>query len=260
MLIYQDWCCNKWSFRKLGIHYHVDKNIIRKVITAGRLGDFSVHDSTNKRYRSIEYGLRRLSRTEEYLKARAEKAAKRGYWTDRVVPGELVHSDTKRLPYLVGEKRGQGICARETLFLAVDDATRFMIADIFPEKTGDCGAIFYENCAMRFPFQVECFYSDNGGEYKGGVTHPVNTLLKRLGIKQKFTRPYHPWTNGKAERLVRTLMEEWLYTTRNMTREERRLSLYQYVDYYNHHRSHRSLQGLTPIQKLISCLQSGDNA
>lgn len=259
-IIYQDWCRNRGSFRSLGRRFHVDKNIIKIVVVRGRLGDFSVHDSGNKRYRSIEYGLRRLARTEERVRKRLARRQRRGIWVDRGVPGELVHADTKRLPYATDQKKGLGISARETLFVLVDDASRWLYADILPDKTGECAALVLETAALRLPFLIGCHYSDNGGEYKGGLTHPVQTLCLQLGIVRKFTKVRHPWTNGKAERVIRTLLEEWLIYTRSMTKDERRRSLYQYIDRYNHDRTHRSLHGLTPAQKLISCLEGGDNA
>lgn len=55
--VYRLWCLGK-SQRFLADEYHVDKNIVHRVIVRGRLGDFSVHDSTNQRYRTIEYGLK----------------------------------------------------------------------------------------------------------------------------------------------------------------------------------------------------------
>lgn len=256
-IVYREWCKSKGSFRSLGLRYHVDKNVIKKVIIMGRLGDFSIHDSTNRRYRTIEYGLRRLSRTEERLKKR--DARRHGIWTDKDAPGELVHLDTKKLPYLKGEKKERAF-ARQILFVAIDDATRFLFADILPDKTGDSAALFFETCSLRFPFPVQCHYSDNGSEFKGNETHPVATLCSLLGVKQKFTQPRHPWTNGKAERVIRTLMEEWLTFEESTTHEERRRSLYRYVDRYNHQRPHRSLEGKTPVEVLTKLLESGDNA
>ena len=33
----------------------------------------------------------------------------------------------------------------------------------------------------------------------------------RLGIRQIFTKPYTPRTNGKAERFIQTALREWAY-------------------------------------------------
>jgi transposase InsO family protein len=34
---------------------------------------------------------------------------------------------------------------------------------------------------------------------------------RRLGVKQVFTRPYRPQTNGKAERFIQSALREWAY-------------------------------------------------
>jgi hypothetical protein len=244
----------------LGRKYLVDKKIIKKIILLGRLGDFTVHDSTNKRYRTLEYGLRRLSRTEARIAKRLAK--RKGVWIDKTDPGMLVHVDTKRLPRMKGVRRDLlHPKTVETLFVAIDDATRILYADILPDGSSESGGVFLELCSRRFPFLMETVFSDNGGEFKGGKTHPVVSLLAQLGIRQRFTKPYHPWTNGKAERVIRTLMEEWHDKSHFTNAEERRRSLYTFVDRYNHDRPHRSIKGQTPMQKLASCLaQSGDNA
>ncbi len=39
------------SLRVLAAEYHVDKRVISRIIERGRRGDFSVHNSTNERYR-----------------------------------------------------------------------------------------------------------------------------------------------------------------------------------------------------------------
>ncbi len=260
--IYIEWCAKtRPSYRTLATRWHVDKNIIRKVVTLGRLGDFTVHDSTNRRYRTIEYGLRRLARTEERIATTQAKRVMRGTWIDRKEPGELIHLDTKALPRLPKDGRiPTAILPKEYLYVSIDDATRHLFADILPDRTGDSASIFLDVTTRRVPYMVRCAFSDNGSEFKGNPTHPFVSLCASLGIVQKFTKPRHPWTNGKAERVIRTIMEEWYAHSSFGSYEERRASLQRYVDHYNHERKHMALKDTTPIEKLASCLVGGDNA
>ena len=251
---YQKWCNGNASFRSLAKHYHVDKNIIKKVIERGRLGDYSVHDSMNHRYRTIEYGLKRLTKTEKRIKPR-----KKPNRYEKDYPGEMVHGDTKRLQNLPSE-RGKSR-KREVLFVGIDDCTRYLVADILPDRTMWSSSVFLETMILRSPYWIDCHYSDNGGEYRGAKDHAFVAGCIRNRIQQKFTKPRHPWTNGKAERVIRTIMEEWYGKARECkTRKERRQSLYQYVDWYNHKRNHMALNGLPPAHKLAALLKSGDNA
>src|SRR4051794_2756229 len=50
--------------------------------------------------------------------------------------------------------------------------------------------------------------TDNGGSYRSA---DFRHTCRRLGIRQKFTRPYTPRTNGKAERFIQTAIREWAY-------------------------------------------------
>lgn len=170
----------------------------------------------------------------------------------------MVHFDTKRLPLLVGEAAVQ---PREYLFVAIDDHSRWLFADIFPDKTSYSAAIFLEEVRRLFPFRIQCAYSDNGSEYKGVAGHPFRDQLRLHRIDQKFTKVKHPWTNGKAERVIRTLMEEWHGRTRSnhASRDHHKRHLYAYVDWYNQSRFHQTIH-CTPLQKLESFLKSVNNA
>jgi transposase InsO family protein len=46
-------------------------------------------------------------------------------------------------------------------------------------------------------------------EFKGTSQHVFVKACTDLGIGQKFTRIKRPQTNGKAERVIRTLMDMW---------------------------------------------------
>lgn len=92
------------------------------------------------------------------------------------------------------------------------------------------------------PFKVECMYSDNGKEFKGAFRQ----LCVQRSIPQQFTRPYRPQTNGKAERVIKTL-KGLLAKHRFISREERRRILYAIVRHYNHLRPHQSLGNISPF-------------
>ncbi|NUF48881.1 transposase family protein [Gilliamella sp. ESL0250] len=48
-------------------------------------------------------------------------------------------------------------------------------------------------------------YSDNGREYQGTSEHLFVKIGNYHRINQKFTKPTYPQTNGKVERVIRTL-------------------------------------------------------
>lgn len=50
--------------------YHVSRPTIYKIIQRGRQRDFAIHPSTNKRFRCLKYGIKRLSKIEEAIEAR----------------------------------------------------------------------------------------------------------------------------------------------------------------------------------------------
>lgn len=254
--VYTRWIKGQ-SQRSLADEYHVDKKIIGRIVVRGRLGDFSVHDSTNMRYRTIEYGLKRVLKTEQKLEKRRERLATVRY--EKAYPGEMVHADTKLLPRLHGETKA---LKRERLYVANDDHSRFLVADILPDKSQESSAVFGEIVLDRMPFDIRDWYTDRGTEWKGTPDHEFVAWCAANTITQHFTKPRTPKTNGKAERVNRTLMEEWHRKERFASREDRRRSLYAFVDRFNHERVHGTLR-MTPIEKLTRYAKSeetGDNA
>jgi transposase InsO family protein len=89
--------------------------------------------------------------------------------------------------------------------------------------------------------------TDNGNSYR---SRTLRRTCRRLRIRHLFTRPYHPQTNGKAERWIRTVLTECLYLQAFGSVDERRLALGDFVRYYNEERPHLAIHGLTPRQLL----------
>jgi transposase InsO family protein len=196
-------------------------------------------------------------KTEQRLQKRADRLAIKQY--EKEYPGEMVHADTKMLPRLTGETKGT---RRERLYIAIDDFSRTLVADIMPDKSQESSAVFGAIVYERLPFDIKDWYTDRGTEWKGTNDHEFVAWCREHHITQHFTKPRTPQTNGKAERVIRTLMEEWHRTHHFASQDERRRKLYEYVDWYNHERRHGSI-GSTPIERLTAYakrVESGDNA
>jgi transposase InsO family protein len=241
---------------KLAREYRVSRETVYGTLKDARIGIFLNRSSMNRRYRTLFHGLRHLARKEWEIAGKIARREHRLKRYEKSIPGEMVHVDTKRLPLMRGEAIVQ---PREYLFVAIDDFSRWVYADILPDKTSYAAAIFLNEALRSMPFRVQCLYSDNGSEYKGTKDHAVRIFCESNRIDQSFTKVKHPWTNGKAERVIRTLMEEWLPRSNTyVTRDERRRHLYAYVDWYNQSRFHQSLNA-TPLERLETFLRSVNN-
>jgi len=91
--------------------------------------------------------------------------------------------------------------------------------------------------------------SDNGAEFASRTNpreHPFEAMLLELGITHRYTRPYRPQTNGKVERFWRTLDDDVIDGTTFDNIDHFANELFEYLVYYNNHRPHQALTGLTP--------------
>lgn len=117
------------------------------------------------------------------------------------------------------------------LFVGIDDFSSELCAGIFPDKTQFSSAEFLRQTVDQCPYTVEYTYSDNGKEYKGTPDHAFVATCRELGIGQRFTRTKRPQTNGKAERVIRTLMEMWHDKIMFTSREHRNQELIRFISY-----------------------------
>ncbi len=180
----------------LADYYRVSRKTLYEVFHKARIGVFGNYASKNLRYRTIEFGLKRLRKTERKLE---KKLLKRELRANRYVknrPGEMVHTDSSVLSLIPGEAI---TTPKEYLYVFIDDCSRTLFADILPDQTSYSAAIVLDEAMTMLPFSIECVYSDNGKEFKGAFKE----LCAFCRIPQQFTRPYRPQTNGKAERVIK---------------------------------------------------------
>jgi transposase InsO family protein len=179
---------------------------------------------------------------------------------ERARPGELVHLDTKQLGRippgggLAPARRASGYrhsgAGWNRVHLAIDDHSRLAYVEELPDELPATTAAFLRRAWHFYAahgITVERILTDNGSPY---ISRLFAEACDELGIGHRRTRPYRPQTNGKAERLVRTLLAEWAYARPFGDTAERMASLARFVDFYNHRRPHWSLAGQPPISRL----------
>jgi transposase InsO family protein len=83
----------------------------------------------------------------------------------------------------------------------------------------------------------------SGGRRGAGTRNGFETELRRLNVVQKNGRPNHPTTQGKVERFQQT-MKKWLrgQPEQPTTIDDLQALLDAFVEEYNEHRPHRSLE------------------
>jgi transposase InsO family protein len=80
---------------------------------------------------------------------------------------------------------------------------------------------------------------------------------ERLQITRRYTRAYRPRTNGKAERVIQTLLREWAYARSYPSSAARARALPGYR-WYNRRRPHSWL-GARPPTSRVSHLRGHDS-
>lgn len=194
---------------------------------------------------------------------RAERRTARRYEHD--YPGSLVHIDVKKLGRIPdgGGWRAdpsQSAAVHRTshrrtgydyVHAAIDDHSRVAYAEIHDDEKGETCAAFVRRAIEFFAglgVRVERVITDNAFAYRHA--RAFHAALADSQVAQKFIRPHCPWTNGKVERLNRTLATEWAYARPFTSNEERRAALHVWLDYYNLDRAHLGIGGRTPIDRV----------
>jgi transposase InsO family protein len=177
---------------------------------------------------------------------------------ERERPGELLHVDTKKLGRFwttgkriygdqVRRNRGAGW---QALHVAIDDNSRWLYAEVLPSERAEHCAAFLRRAVASFAehgIEIERVLSDNARSYRGNLWRDT---CEKLGIERRYIRPYRPRTNGKAERAIQTLLNEWAYGRSYRSSEQRTRALSGYLRWYNRRRPHSSLGARPPISRV----------
>jgi transposase len=170
---------------------------------------------------------------------------------ERSAAGELIHIDIKKLGRIEGGpgKRITGRRSRwrgktdaagvrrqrigwEYLHVAIDDYSRLAYAEVLDNEKASTAIAFLHRAVAFFAGHgicVERVMTDNGSAY---ISHAHAIACRELDIRHLRTRPYRPRTNGKAERLIQTMLQRWAYARAYSSSAERAATLKAWLDHY----------------------------
>jgi transposase InsO family protein len=152
-------------------------------------------------------------------------------------PNDLWQMDFKGA-FVIG--KGQRCCPLTVL----DDHSRFLVGlKACPDEVTNTVQKGITDLFREFGLPARMLM-DNGGPWGGSPDFPYTRLtvwLLRLGIPVSHGRPYHPQTQGKDERLHRTLKAELLNSSRFETLHDCQLHFDDWRTLYNHERPHQAL-------------------
>jgi transposase InsO family protein len=191
----------------------------------------------------------------------AEAAARCARRYERARPGELLHVDTKKLgrfwepgKRVLGERAGRPHMNRrlgwQHLHVAIDDHSRLAYAELLPGQDAERCARFLERAVAWYQEQgvvVERVLTDNAKAYHARA---FVEATRGLEVERRYTRVYRPRTNGKAERMIQTLLREWAYARSYPSSSVRARALGGYLRWYNRRRPHSSLGARPPISRV----------
>lgn len=161
---------------------------------------------------------------------------------EREQPNELWQMDFKGFFAL----QAGGYCHPLTV---IDDHSRFLVGlkacpnETHPTVQSQLTAIFEQ---YGLPERI---LMDNGAPWGDDRDNPhtiLTTWLLRLGVAITHGRPYHPQTQGKDERLNRTLLEEVITRYAMVSLVDSQAHFDEWRDMYNDLRPHEALQLNTP--------------
>jgi len=228
------------------IYYAVPKpfwEIIKRVREIGKFSLDELLDCLN----SYVPGLKRSNCyriLKHYQLNRLSEQEKREIKQFKKYPPGYLHIDCFYLPKLNGK--------RLYVYLAIDRATRLVFLRVYPKKDKYAAADFLVQVLAFFPFRIHHVLTDNGKEFtvrgqkcfKGKVSHS-KTLFEIIceisGIEHRKTKAKHPWTNGMAERMVRTVKE---YTTKLETYDSPEAMIADILRFQDIHNFRRKLKAL----------------
>jgi len=230
------------SVGELAAAHGVHRSWIYKLLARYRDGGFEALEPRSRRPRSCKHGTPE-GVVEAVVKLRSRLSQEGLIRFQAELPNEMWQTDITHWELAGGE--------HSEILDMIDDHSRLFLASQAFSTVKARDVVDVLHTAAQLHGLPACLLSDNGAVFtatprKGKVL--LQTELERLGIASKNSRPYHPQTCGKVERLHQTLKRYLEKQRPAETLAELQGQLDTFVHYYNDIRPHRALGGRTPLQ------------
>ena len=208
----------------------------------GCLRDAIPHLSRSALHRCLQrHGVSRLPIEETREQRKRFKTYEIGYV--HIDSSELRHADGKLI-----------------MFLAIDRVSKFAYVE-FHDSAGKMeGSAFLSNVVEVFPYKIHTVLTDNGMAFadlpknRDGPSrrflgpHIFDRVCMKNGIEHRLTKPYHPWTNGQAERMNRTIKDATVKAFHYDDLHSLKAHVLAFVTAYNFAKHLKALKCRTPYQ------------
>jgi putative transposase len=136
------------------------------------------------------------------------------------------------------------------LCLILDGYSRFIVHWELRESMKEPEVeIIVQRARERFPDAKPRIISDNGPQF---IARDFRSFIRLCGMTHVRTSPYYPQSNGKLERLNKTLKTETIRpnSPATATAADARRLVTDFVEHYNNRRLHSAIGYVTPADKL----------
>lgn len=145
------------------------------------------------------------------------------------------------------------------VFIAIDRATRLMTLKTYEKADKQASVNFLKHCQNFYPFRIYKILTDNGGQFtnrfykkesnvKRPKTHVFTQECEQSNIQHTLIKPYHPWTNGLAERTIGTLKSSVVHRMHYNKASQLSNALYGFIRFFNCDRPYKAMNGKTPVE------------